>query len=134
MQHLLKDPAAPVMDPLEFARGTLCALSFVAADTARETHMTKLHGQFERAGVAASMEAALVTLNFLREAEPLDGGYWIPASTRRVDLDGERCRLVGVHPTAELRRHFGSVRRAGMGRVTLPPKNVSLAERISFEQ
>lgn len=35
MQHLLKEPATPVIDPLEFARGTNCALSFVATDTAR---------------------------------------------------------------------------------------------------
>ena len=117
MPHTLKQSAAPVIDPLEFARGTLCSLSFVATDTARETHVTRLQDQFERAGVAASMADALGTLQFLREAEPLDGGYWTPAPTRAVDLDGKRCLLVGVHPTAELRRHFGSARRAGAGRV-----------------
>lgn len=129
MQHLLKEPAAPVIDPLEFARGTLCALSFVATDTARETHVTRLQDQFERAGVAASMEAALGTLHFLREAEPLDGGYWIPAPTRKVDLDGEHCLLVGVHPTIELRRHFGSVRRAGVGRVVDAEEVVGLPKQ-----
>ena len=129
MQHLLKEPAAPVIDPLEFARGTLCALSFFATDTARETHVTRLQDQFERAGVAASMEAALGTLHFLREAEPLGGGYWIPAPTRKVDLDGERCLLVGVQPTTELRRHFGSVRRAGVGRVVDAKEVVGLPKQ-----
>ena len=117
MLHLLNEPAAPVIDPLEFARGTLCSLSFVATDMAREVHVTKLHDHFDRAGVAASMPEALGTLQFLREAEPLGGGYWIPAPTRVVDLGGKPCLLVGVHPTAELRRHFGSARRAGAGRV-----------------
>jgi hypothetical protein len=56
-----------------------------------------------------------------REAEPLDGGYWIPAPVCKVDLDGESCLLAGVHPTAELRRHFGSVRRAGMGSCNSTP-------------
>ena len=49
MPNLLKESAAPVIDPLEFARGTLCSLSFVATDTARETHVTRLHDQFDRA-------------------------------------------------------------------------------------
>jgi hypothetical protein len=129
MQSNLKESAAPFIDPLEFARGTLSALSFVATEAARETHVTRLQAQFERAGVAASMEAALGALHFLREAEPLDGGYWIPAPTRKVDLDGERCLLVGVHPTAELRRHFGSVQRAGMGRVVNAAEVVGLPKQ-----
>lgn len=117
MPHVLNTLVAPVIDPLEFARGTLCSLSFVATDTARETHVTRLQDRFDRAGIAASMADTLGTLQFLREAEPLDGGYWIPAPTRVVVLGGKPCLLVGVHPTAELRRHFGSARRAGVGRV-----------------
>ena len=117
MPHLLKEQAVPVIDPLEFARGTLSSLSYVATDTAHETHITRLHDQFDRAGIAASMADALGTLHFLREAEPLDGGYWIPAPTRVVELGCDPSLFVGVHPTAELHRHFGSARRAGAGRV-----------------
>lgn len=92
-------------------------MSFVATDTARETHVTRLHDKFDRASIAASMEVAMGTLQFLREAERLDNGYWIPTPTRVVDLGGRHCLLIGIHPTAELRRHFSSVRRAGAARV-----------------
>ena len=107
----------PVLDPLEFARGAVCAATFVATDAARETHVTKLHNQFERAGLAVSMAGALGTMQFLREAERLDGGYWIPAPVRAVELDGKCCLLVGPQPTSELQRHFVGARRAGAGRV-----------------
>lgn len=108
----------PVVDPLEFARGALCAASFVATDAARETHVATLHNLFERAGLAATMADALGTMHFLREAEPLGGGYWIPTPVRTVDLGSDRCLLVGPQPTSELQRHFAGVRRAGAGRVT----------------
>lgn len=108
---------APVVEPLEFARGALCAASFVAMDAARETHVARLHNLFERAGLAASMADALGTMQFLREAEPLGGGYWIPTPVRTVDLGSGRCLLVGPQPTSELQRHFAGVRRAGAGRV-----------------
>ena len=112
--------AAPALDPIEFARGALCATTFVDADAARETHVTKLQRLFERAGLAASMEPVLGTMQFLREAEPLGGGYWTVAPVRAVEL-GPDCRLlVGPQPTSELQRHFGGVRRAGAGRVMEP--------------
>lgn len=110
--------AAPALDPLEFARGVLCAATFVAADEARETHVAKLHSLFERAGLAASMESALATMQFLREAEALGGGYWAVAPVRVVELSSDWQLLVGPQPTSELRRHFAHVRRAGAGRVT----------------
>lgn len=108
----------PVLDPLEYARAAVCAASFVETDAARETHVTRLHSQFERAGLAASMAEALRTMQFLREVEPLDGGYWIPTPLRAVELDGKCCLLVGPQPTSELRRHFAGVRRAGAARVS----------------
>ncbi|MGS0892704.1 hypothetical protein ACVBGC_09185 [Burkholderia stagnalis] len=115
LPHLIK-MNAPVVDPLEFARGALCATSFVATDAARETHVSRLHNLFERAGLAASMADALGTMQFMREAEPLGGGYWIPTPVRTVDLGSSRCLLVGPQPTSELQRHFAGVRRAGAGR------------------
>lgn len=117
LDQLPSHSVKPVVDVLEFARGSLCSMSFVATDAAREVHVTRLRDQFDRAGIAALMTDALGTLRFLREAESLDNGYWIPAPTRVVDLGGMHCLLIGVHPTAELRRHFSSVRRAGAARV-----------------
>ncbi len=109
--------AAPTLDSLEFARSALCATTFVAMDAARETHVARLYPLFERAGLAASMEGALGTMQFLREAEPLGGGYWITAPVRVVELVPECHLLVGPQPTSELRRHFIGLRRAGAGRV-----------------
>lgn len=130
MLQPLKTPAAPVIDHLEFARGALCSMSFVSANTSREVHVTGLHDQFDRAGIAPSMTDALGTLQFLREAEPLDGGFWTPATTRVVDLDGKHCLLVGIHPTVELRRHFGSTCRAGAGRVTAAAEVSDLPKQL----
>lgn len=112
----LSDSATRI-DSLEYARGVLSSLSFVTADTAREVHVARLHDQFDRAGIAPLMADALDSLKLIREAEELGGGYWIPPPIRAVDLVGRHRLLIGVHPTAELRRHFGSVRRAGAGRV-----------------
>lgn len=110
-------PVAPGLDPLEFARGALCATTFVAPDVARETHIAKLQSLFERAGLAPSMEVALGTMQFLREAEPLGGGYWTAAPVRAVELGADCHLLVGPQPTSELQRHFAGLRRAGAGRV-----------------
>ncbi len=110
-------PVVPALDPLEFARGALCAATFTAADAARETHVAKLHSLFERAGLAPSMEVALGTMQFLREAEPLGGGYWTAAPVRAVELAPDCHLLVGPQPTSELQRHFAGLRRAGAGRV-----------------
>lgn len=110
-------PVVPALDPLEFARGALCAATFMAADAARETHVAKLHSLFERAGLAPSMEVALGTMQFLREAEPLGGGYWTAAPVRAVELAPDCYLLVGPQPTSELQRHFAGLRRAGAGRV-----------------
>ena len=112
----MSDPATQI-DSLEYARGVLCSLSFVATDTSREVHVARLHEHFDRAGIAPLLEDALDTLKLVREAEKLGGGYWIPPPIRAVELGGKHCLVIGVHPTAELRRHFGSARRSGAGRV-----------------
>ena len=109
--------AAPALDPLEFARGALCAATFVAVGVARETHVAKLHSLFERAGLAPSMDVALGTMQFLREAEPLGSGYWTAAPVRVVELGLDCHLLVGPQPTSELQRHFPGLRRVGAGRV-----------------
>jgi hypothetical protein len=107
----------PKFDALELARGALAALSYVSPTVSRDVHVTRLRDKFDKAGIAESMHEALATMQFLREAEALDGGYWTPAPTRAVALTDQTCLLVGVPPTLELRRHFEGVRRAGSGRV-----------------
>ena len=103
------------LDPLEVARGAIATASYVAIDISREVHNSSLLAHFDRAGVAGA--EALRTLSFLREVESLDGGYWIPAPTRAVRLTGGTSLVIGTQPTDELRRHFPSIRRAGMGRI-----------------
>src|SRR6218665_4131273 len=76
----------PPIDPLEFARGTLCSMSFVDTNTAREGHVTRLQYQFDRAGIVATMAGAPGTLKILREAGPPDNGDWIPTPTPPLDL------------------------------------------------
>jgi hypothetical protein len=102
-------------DPLEFARGALCALSFTTSQHARETHIKKLRNQFEQAGL--TMRNELKTLQLLREAEELAQGYWILTPVRVVELNDKYFLLVAPQPTAELKRHFPSVSREGAGHV-----------------
>lgn len=108
--------AHPIVDPVELARGVLSAVCFVNIDKSREVHVTKLSRYFDRAGIDSA--DALKTLSFLREAEPLEGGYWIPAPTRTVPLSNGIGLIVAVQPTDELKRHFPSAQRAGQGRIT----------------
>ncbi|MCL2591174.1 MAG: hypothetical protein FWD67_09965 [Betaproteobacteria bacterium] len=103
-------------------------MSFVDVDEAREVHVTRLQHWFNRAGITA-WEEKLKTLQLLREAEELEKGYWVPAPTRKVDLGGAHCLLIGVHPTTELRRHFSSVRRAGAARVIDADETVDLLKQ-----
>lgn len=110
------DAGIPEIDALELARGALCVTSYEDANQAREVHISALLAYFNRAGLVST--DALKTLWFLREAQSLDGGYWIPAPTRTVALGGDLCMLVAIQPTEELRRHFPDVRRAGSARIT----------------
>lgn len=90
--------------------------SYEAIDVSREVHVTRLLRHFDRAGISST--DALKTLRLMREAESLDGGYWIPAPTRTVHLGGGLCLVIGIQTTNELRRHFPRVQRAGSARIT----------------
>ena len=103
------------IDPLEFARGALCVASYMAIDQAREVHISSLLDHFRRAGVPST--DTLKTLWFLREAQSLDGGYWIPTPARAIPLANRLCIVAAIQPTDELRRHFPSLQRAGSGRI-----------------
>lgn len=108
------------------ARGALAALSYVSPTVSRDVHVTRLRDKFDKAGIAEVMQEVLATMQFLREAEDLGGGYWTPAPTRAVALADQICLLVGVPPTLELSRHFDGVRRAGAGRVVAASRAVRL--------
>src|SRR6218665_4173686 len=61
----------PPIDPLECARGTLCSMSFVDTNTAREVHVTRLQYQFDRAGIVATMAGRPGRLKIFKEREAL---------------------------------------------------------------
>jgi len=104
------------IDPIEYCRGQIAALSFVRESTAREVHILSIRKLFERAGVVHSLRYALAILDLMREVQELGQGYWYPTPLRRVPLDG-RSMLIGIPPTHELRRNFQTVRRAGYARL-----------------
>ncbi len=107
----------PSIDPLEYCRGQLAALSYVSTTAAREIHILRLRNSFERAGIGPQLKYSLWALNLMREAQELGGGYWFPTPLRVVPLD-EQGILVGAIPTHELGRHFRGVARAGYTRVS----------------
>lgn len=107
---------APALDPVEFARGHLVASAYLSPTSAREVHIQRLHSAFDRAGVAEKLRFALRVLFLMREAEDLGHGYWFPTPMRAIENDSLTI-LVSPSPTAELVRHFPSVRRTGYARV-----------------
>lgn len=106
---------ADSIDPIEYARGYVAALSYVSATSAREVHVLRLRSTFERAGIAHKLRYALRVLDLMREVQRLEGGYWFPTPLRAVPV-GEQAVLVAPSPTPELRRHFRGVTRAGYAR------------------
>jgi hypothetical protein len=110
----IEDPIVSI-DPLEFARGAMCAASYVDICKSREVHISSLLDHFKRAGIAST--EALKTLGFLRETQSLMGGFWIPTPSRSVPLIGKVSIVVAIQPTDELRRHFPGVQRAGSSRI-----------------
>lgn len=118
----------PSIDPLEYCRGQLAALSYVSATAAREIHVLRLRNSFERAGIGSKLRYSLWALNLMREAQELGGGYWFPTPLRVVPID-EQGILVGAIPTRELQRHFQGVARAGYARVSNRADVQSLPEQ-----
>lgn len=104
------------IDPVEYCRGQIAAMSFIREAAAREVHILSIRKSFERAGILSSLRYALAVLDLMREVQELGQGYWYPTPLRRVLLDG-RAILVGIPPTNELRRNFQTVRRAGYARL-----------------
>lgn len=108
-------PAASI-DPIEYGRGQLAALSCRSTNSAREVHVLRLRNAFERAGIATKLRYALMVMNLMREAQELERGFWFPTPLRIVPIDAQTI-IVGVVPTNELQRHFHRVTRAGYSRV-----------------
>lgn len=109
--------AAGVMsiDPIEFARGSLCSLAYVDEQIAREVHIQRLSSAFAKVGISTRLKYALQVLTLLREAEHLGDGYWRPTPNRLVPFPSG-CLLISSLTTAELLRHFPSVQRLGYAR------------------
>ncbi len=108
----------PKFDPIEVVRGAVASLSVTAQSTVHEVHMGRIQEIFSRTNLPSqALKCALADISVLREAEDLGKGYWLPTPTRAVSLDGDSSLLVSIAPTAELQRHFSSIRRAGLGRL-----------------
>lgn len=104
-------------DPLEYLRGAICAMSYVSSRQGREVHVLRLRHAFERAALVQSFRSACAAASFIREIQPLERGFWIPAPARAVPF-GEYSLILAPNTTMELRRRFGStVRNAGYGRM-----------------
>ena len=104
-------------DPLEYLRGVICALSYVSSRQAREVHVLRLRHAFERAGLVQNFRPACAAASFIREIQPLERGFWIPAPVRAVPF-GEYSLIIAPNTTTELRRRFGStIKKAGYGRM-----------------
>lgn len=120
-------PGQPI-DAIEYGRGQLAALTYLAATTAREVHILRLGSSFDRAGIAHKLRYALNVLNLMREVQELKGGYWFPTPLRVVPIEGQAI-LVAPMSTYELRRHFPSVTRAGYARVCLESDTKTLPKQ-----
>jgi len=109
--------SADSREAVELGRAVMVASAYRTPTSAVQVHVLRLRGAFERAGVIHRLKYVLGVLASMREVQELSNGFWFPTPLRRIALDG--CSLiVGPHPTAELRRHFPNVRRAGFGRFT----------------
>jgi len=117
-------------DAAEVARSTLACLSQSDNNQVHEVHIGRMREIWSRFDHAPeSVKFALKHLSFLREAEHLGHGYWLPAPTRTVPLTDGKSIVVSIAPTMELERHFPSVKRAGLGRVV----ETSQAHQISTQ-
>ncbi len=105
------------IDPVEYCRGQVAALSYLSAESSREVHILAIRKAFERASRTTDLRYALTILSLLREVQELGNGYWLPTPLRAVSL-GEESMIIAASPTKELARHFPGARRAGFARVT----------------
>lgn len=108
----------PIFDPIEFVRGFVSSLSLTAAGVVHEIHIGKIQENFSRSDLSSqALKLALNAISSLREIEHIGKGYWLPTPTRVVYLGNETALLLSIASTDELKRHFSSVRRAGLGRL-----------------
>jgi hypothetical protein len=108
---------APPLDPLEFCRGVVSALTYSSSGVQNEVHTSRILAQFEHIGIGSECDQSLRQVRALREIESVGHGYWIPTSTRVVALNSDQFMLISIHPTSELKRHFRTAHRVGTARV-----------------
>lgn len=114
--------AIPSFDRIELVRGVLALLSHNG-----EIHSRRIQEVLSNLGVLSDGQvSSLRELKLLKEIESLGYGYWVATPTRIVPLNNQLSLLVSIAPTDELKRHFPSVVRAGVGRVVVASEVVSL--------
>jgi hypothetical protein len=100
---------------LEFARGTIYSLSKKNDGHFEAVHVSRIQRSFARLEAAHSLfKVGLRLLELLREAEPLFGGYWLPAPLRSIEIDGEHV-FIGAVPNAY--GILGTIRTEGLARI-----------------
>lgn len=108
----------PNFDPIEVVRGIVASLGVTAEKTVGEIHIGRIRESFSRTGLATrDMRRSLDGIRTLGEVEHIGNGYWLATPTRAVPLCDHTALLISVAPTTELRRHFSTVRRSGLGRI-----------------
>lgn len=102
---------------VEFARGTLCSLSTQEDGSFAPVHVSRIHRSFKRLGATELYRGGLRLIQLLREAEPLHGGYWLPAPYRVVEIEDE---FVFIGATPNVHGFLGEIRMEGLGRLLAP--------------
>lgn len=105
--------STPTFDQLELTRGVLALLSYEG-----DINSQRIKNFLANIGMPSEVQReTLRDLKSLKELEGLGYGYWIPTPTRIVPINDRLSILISISPTAELKRHFPSISRAGLGRL-----------------
>jgi len=105
-----------LINPIEYGRGHISALSFSSNTTAREVHILRIRNIFDRAGIINKLKYTLSVLSLMRELQNLGRGYWFPVPVRIVPIPKGGI-LLGILSTNEFRTKFPDVKSAGYARV-----------------
>ncbi len=109
-------------DPIELVRGVLSLLSHNG-----DIHSRRIQEILSNLGVISDdLVSSLRELRLLKEIEGLGYGYWVATPTRSVPINDHFSLLISIAPTYELKRHFPSIVRAGIGRVVPTSEVLSL--------
>ncbi len=108
---------------LEYSRGALYSLSNTNKRHGGEVHISRIRHVFDKLGSPGLSRVGMKLLNFLREAENLPGGYWIPTPFRVLEIEGYPV-FIGALPNSF--DSLGEIQTEGLCRILKP----EIAERF----